>query len=342
MKDDVFRKQRKNKYEQTMMTNHGVASSVELPSWKAAIKEKYGVENPAQSPVVKQRKINNCIEKHGVNHPSMLESTQDAFRVTCQERYGVDNVSQSKELEAQWRARYEEKHGVDHPMKLEVNKEKYTLAMAPIRAQIWVKIQDTLRREYGNAVTNFIHIPGALERREERLQEKYGVSNVFQLEETKIKSRQTNIETYGVPYPVQNPEWFQNTWLPAMYLTHSMALPSGKVVSYQGYEHHAITHLLKSFTEDELLMNGELSFPYLDMKGNQHTYYPDLGIRSKQTAVEVKSEYTFAKSIEDGSLLLLKLTAALAHGWLPVVMVFDNKGQLLETLLLDDIVETKL
>lgn len=37
-------------------------------------------------------------------------------------------------------------------------------------------------------------------------QEKYGVDNIFQLEETKIKSQETNIKKLGVPFPMQNKE----------------------------------------------------------------------------------------------------------------------------------------
>lgn len=50
--------------------------------------------------------------------------------------------------------------------------------------------------------------PGYI-KRNQTVREKYGVSNVFQLDEIKEKSKQTMLEKYGVPNPVYLP-WFKS------------------------------------------------------------------------------------------------------------------------------------
>lgn len=192
---------------------------------------------------------------------------------------------------------------------------------------------ETLIEKYG--VDNPWKSPQVILARKEMWLEKYGVDNPASLEETIAKIQQTNLNRYGVKYPISNPEVYRSIYLPGFYRNHTMTLPSGREVTYQGYEHHAINYLLESFPEDDLIMNGELSFSYTDLEGDKHTYYPDLGIRSKQTAIEVKSPYTFACALVDGTLVQ-KLLATQMHGWLPVVQVWDD-DKLLETLLLDQI-----
>ncbi len=162
-------------------------------------------------------------------------------------------------------------------------------------------------------------------RRAQNNMEKYGVTNPGGLPDTVHKIQQTNLERYGVKYAVSNPKVYRSIYLPGFYRTHQLTLPSGRTVNYQGYEDRAICFLLRSFAEDEIAFGGELSFPWTDPQGDQHTYFPDLCIKPKQTAIEVKSEYTLAQSLADGTLIQ-KLLAVRSHGWLPVVQLWGKDG----------------
>lgn len=54
-----------------------------------------------------------------------------------------------------------------------------------------------------------------IENRKHTLLKKYGTTNVHSIEEIHEKAKQTSIEHYGTPYPMQNPEYAENTGIPS-------------------------------------------------------------------------------------------------------------------------------
>lgn len=76
-----------------------------------------------------------------------------------------------------------------------------------------------------------------------------------------------------------------------------VVLPSGKIVRLRGYEDLVISILLKSYNEDQLVIDDMLQqyqipiFSYVNV--NQHTahYYPDIYIPSENKIIEVKSRW---------------------------------------------------
>ncbi|MCK9574606.1 MAG: hypothetical protein WC979_01735 [Candidatus Pacearchaeota archaeon] len=91
-------------------------------------------------------------------------------------------------------------------------------------------------------------------------------------------------------------------------------LPSGKIVKIQGYEPQVLTELLKTYNEDDIIIGikemnksiGKIDYFY---ENNVHTYYPDFYIKSINTIIEVKSEWTYSKELEKN---LAKQQACLA------------------------------
>ena len=75
-------------------------------------------------------------------------------------------------------------------------------------------------------------------------------------------------------------------------------LPSGKIVKLQGYEPQVLTELLKTYSEDDIVIGvkdmnitiKKIKYVYRD---TIHTYYPDFYIKSTNTIVEVKSSWTY-------------------------------------------------
>lgn len=51
-----------------------------------------------------------------------------------------------------------------------------------------------------------------IENRKHTLLKKYGTTNVHSIEEIHEKAKQTSIEHYGTPYPMQNPEYAEKHW----------------------------------------------------------------------------------------------------------------------------------
>lgn len=75
-------------------------------------------------------------------------------------------------------------------------------------------------------------------------------------------------------------------------------LPSGKIVKLQGYEPQVLDELLTKYDEEDVVcevkdINKELGKILYTYKGNEHRYYPDFYIKSTNTIIEVKSQWTF-------------------------------------------------
>lgn len=76
--------------------------------------------------------------------------------------------------------------------------------------------------------------------------------------------------------------------------------PSGKVIKIQGYEDVALTKLLETHDESDLVVGRKNieticgSFSYLDPDDQrQHIYYPDIFVKSENKFIEVKSPFTY-------------------------------------------------
>ena len=57
---------------------------------------KYGVDNPMKSDLVKNILKNSLMTKYGVNHYSKTDEYKRKYKETCNNKYGVDNASKSK------------------------------------------------------------------------------------------------------------------------------------------------------------------------------------------------------------------------------------------------------
>jgi hypothetical protein len=87
--------------------------------------------------------------------------------------------------------------------------------------------------------------------------------------------------------------FFKNSFKYKEYL-----MPSGKVVKIQGYEPQVLTELLKTYSEDDIVigvkeMNKEIGKIEYEYEGSKHTYYPDFYIKSENKIIEVKSHWTY-------------------------------------------------
>jgi hypothetical protein len=75
-------------------------------------------------------------------------------------------------------------------------------------------------------------------------------------------------------------------------------MPSGKIVKVQGNEHIALKDLLEKYDENDIVigvknLNAEIGIITYIFNNKEHRYYPDFFIKSTNTIVEVKSNWTF-------------------------------------------------
>lgn len=147
------------------------------------------------------------------------------------------------------------------------------------------------------------------------------------------KTRATCMERFGAPHQMQNATVFKRSQS-SLYRTKTHTFPSGRKITYQGYEFHAIHCLLTDplITEDEILSGHDklkhLSIPYT-WNDKQRMYYPDIYLPSLNLMIEVKSTYTWNMSAEQNRQ---KLLATKAQGYECEVWIINTKGKVEEVI----------
>jgi hypothetical protein len=128
--------------------------------------------------------------------------------------------------------------------------------------------------------------------------ETYGVSNPLQCEEIKDRKDKTCEAKYGDKDIMKNPEIFEKV-VKNSFKKKEYIMPSGKVITYQGYENVALDELLKTFNEAEITNDVKL-MPKIIYQFNdkKHRYYPDIYIPTQKRIIEIKSPYTYNKQLE--------------------------------------------
>lgn len=126
---------------------------------------------------------------------------------------------------------------------------------------------------------------------------------------------------YGVRNASQNPLVFEKI-CNSLKKRKLYEFLSGKVITVQGWEPYAINYLLSEFSEDDLCFGKEVPrIKYIFKENKEHTYFPDMYIKSIDTIVEVKSVYTYNLDLEKN---YYKFKSTLKYHNLHV-MIYDNK-----------------
>lgn len=126
----------------------------------------------------------------------------------------------------------------------------------------------------------------------------YGLSNP----ETLKKYKKTMMDRYGYESVLHNEEIFHKI-LSSIGKYKIYKFPSGKEVYVQGYEDYVIDQLLEIYDESDIIISNKeiteyIGIIYYENNDSKHKYYPDIYIKSTNTIIEVKSEYTYKKDLE--------------------------------------------
>lgn len=156
-----------------------------------------------------------------------------------------------------------------------------------------------------------------VDKRRQKLQEKYGVINVFQLQHVQNKKSATVLERYGVDnssrilgFGIKQQRTMRATMLERYGVEHSLQVPEfhKKFVSssfsrkdvivgercftVQGWEHLFLRDIdLFSFSLDDITTSAP-AIKY-NFNSKSHVYHPDFFARSVNTVIEVKSTWTY-------------------------------------------------
>lgn len=145
-----------------------------VESRKKTCREKYGVENAAQHPDIKEKIRKTNQHRYGADTP--LESDQIKQRIIQQnlQKYGVEKPLQSRHIQQKARDTFERNHGAPNQMQL-------------ARAA-W-------QQQHGSL--NPFEIPCIREKSQNTMIEKYGVKYAFQSPELYQKHVNTHLQNWG-------------------------------------------------------------------------------------------------------------------------------------------------
>jgi hypothetical protein len=136
-----------------------------------------------------------------------------------------------------------------------------------------------------------------LQQRNETNLELFGVENPLQCSLIKQKKDNTCEEKYGAKDIMHNPEIFEKV-VKNSFKKKEFVLPSGKKITYQGYEDIAFNELLQSLNENDFTNDVKVMPKIIyDFDGKKKRYYPDIYLPSQNRFIEVKSEYTFKRCL---------------------------------------------
>ena len=258
--------------------------------------------------------IETNLQKYGVDNPMKTNECKEKIKQTMIDTYGVEHNSQLNYIKEQKKEKSLKKYGTEYPLQSEIVKNKSIESnMIKYGVENPQKNQDIRNKNYE---TNL---------------KKYGVKHFLQTEEFKNKVIQTNLERYGVPHHSQNAE-VSEVMLKSSYNIKQYTFPSGKTISYQGYENFAFDELvnIENISEDDIFTN-RTEVPelwYTDKTNKLRRHFVDIYIKSQNRCIEVKSAWTN----QEKNNVFEKQESAIKLGYKYEIWIFDRNGNKLQVL----------
>jgi hypothetical protein len=255
----------------------------------------------------KIKNLETNIKKYHVDNVMKFQNFKDKQKQSIINKYGVEHISQLESIKLQKREKSIEKYGTDYTLQSheirnrikQTNLQKYGVENPQQNIEIKNKTYATNMIKYGS---------------------KYPLNNI----EIKKKIIQTNLEKYGVSHHSQNAE-IAEYMLQCSYNKKNYTLPSGKVITYQGYENFALDELLfvEKINENDIITDRKLvpEIWYNDINKKKHRHYVDIYIKSQNRCVEVKSTWTN----QEKNNVLEKKDAAISLGYKYDIWIYDKK-----------------
>lgn len=307
----------KEKSKKTCLQKYGSQYAMQCEEFKEKSKEtcllKYGVENASQYNEFKEKSKATSLEKYGVDNPAKCKEVQDKYKQTCLIKYGCENAFQNEEIKEKIRESCLEKYGVENPKQCkevqdktkETNLERYGCEFASQNEDVKQKVKDTCMKNFG-------------------------VEYSLQSKEVRQKGIETCLKKYGTRNPMQNAQFAENVSKRA-YTIKAYIMPSGKVISLQGFENFCMDDLLqKENIDEDDIISDRSKVPkiwYNDENGVSRRHFVDFFIPSQNRCIEVKSTWTLEKNREK---VFEKQNAAKLLGLKYEILVYDGDGKILE------------
>ena len=330
------------KKKQTYIKNFGVENPSQSEEIKNKMKntnlKKFGVENPMQSEVIKEKMKETNFKRFGVEYASQNEKIKNKKKETSIKNFGVEYPSQSADIKNKIKETNLKKFGVENPMKSEevknkmkeTNLQRFGVEYSFQSEEIKNKIKKTILSKFG--VEHPLQSREIREKMKETNLSRFGVEYASQNDEIKEKRKETNLEKFGVEYPLQNEEIAEKSSKNA-YKRKEVITPSGKTITFQGYEPFAYKILLETYKEEEIITsrNEVPEIWWIDNEGKKHRYFVDFFIKKDNLMIEIKSQRTF--SLDDKKEKIEKtLQESRKLGYNMELWILDPKGNILQKI----------
>ena len=162
------------------------------------------------SPKLKDKRKNSCIEKYGVDNPSKSKEVRDKVIKTNLDKFGHEWATKSDDVKVKMKEQFIEKYGVDNPSKIkevrdrakETMLDRFGVEHAMHSDDIKNKLKNKFLEKYG--VDNPSKIKEVRDRAKETMLDRFGVEHAMQNKSIQDKCKKTNIERYGVDSPLKS------------------------------------------------------------------------------------------------------------------------------------------
>jgi hypothetical protein len=271
---------------------------------EATMLERHGVANALHSAKIKEKKNNTCLEKFGNVVVSKTEGIKNKIKESNLARYGVEYGLQRADIREKGKTTMLDRYGAEHALqnkeikqkRVETNLEKFGKESPLQNPDILAKRKKTNLERYGTE--EVLQLPSIQEKVRQTMTDTYGAANPLQCLTIKAKKDQTCEERYGDKDIMHNPEIFEKV-VKNSFKTKEYTLPSGAVITYQGYENVALKELLQTLQESDITNDVKKMPKFMyEFEGKMRRYYPDIYIPSQKRIIEVKFKYTYEKQLE--------------------------------------------
>ena len=162
------------------------------------------------SPKLKDKRKNSCIEKYGVDNPSKSKEVRDKVIKTNLDKFGHEWATKSDDVKVKMKEQFIERYGVDNPSKIkevrdrakETMLDRFGVEHAMHSDDIKNKLKNKFLEKYG--VDNPSKIKEVRDRAKETMLDRFGVEHAMQNKSIQDKCKKTNIERYGVDSPLKS------------------------------------------------------------------------------------------------------------------------------------------
>jgi galactitol-specific phosphotransferase system IIB component len=317
---------------------------------------RYGVVNPFESAVVKEKIKETCLKKYGETHHMKVEEIRkkaeqtnmvkigvkysfhtpqsfEKIRKTCLLRYGVQFPLQSEFIQAKITQKWLEKIGAGRPMTNQTYwkqcmVDKYGVDHYSKSNHCKIACLDKYGVDHYSKTDQF-KIDYA-----NTCLDKYGVDHYSKTDQFKIDYANTCLDKYGVDHPMKTIEIFQKATRNS-FCRKPFVYPSGRVDYILGYEGVAIFELLDSYNERDIITSvwciptfkykrvSSEARPLLNKEYAMSVYFPDILLPDK--IIEVKSAYLYKR---DKQNVIEKMKAVAQTGYKGELWVYKSHKKL--------------